>query len=226
MTENYRSVFDIIGPIMIGPSSSHTAGAVAIGRVARQVLGQTPVRVTVHYYESFAQTHQGHGTDYAIVAGRLQMDPADPRVPNSRELASQAGIEINFVEEPGASTIGHPNTAVLDLVGATKQARLAGCSVGGGIIEVRELVLEGVAIQPSGPLPIVLFQAPVADQAKQEQGRLLINDLEWKAPFIKQQAFTSPHSTIWAFDLKDYLQDDLRAYLLQTYPGIICLEES
>lgn len=178
MTENYRSVFDIIGPIMIGPSSSHTAGAVAIGRVARQVLGQTPVRVTVHYYESFAQTHQGHGTDYAIVAGLLQMDPADPRVPNSRELASQAGIEINFVEEPGASTIGHPNTAVLDLVGATKQARLAGCSVGGGIIEVRELVLEGVAIQPSGPLPIVLFQAPVADQAKQEQGRLLINDLE------------------------------------------------
>lgn len=174
MTENYRSVFDIIGPIMIGPSSSHTAGAVAIGRVARQVLGQTPVRVTVHYYESFAQTHQGHGTDYAIVAGLLQMDPADPRVPNSRELASQAGIEINFVEEPGASPIGHPNTAVLDLVGATKQARLAGCSVGGGIIEVRELVLEGVAIQPSGPLPIVLFQAPVADQAKQEQGRLLM----------------------------------------------------
>ena len=55
---------------------------------------------------------------------------------------------------------------------------------------------------------------------------MLINDLEWKAPFIKQQAFTSPHSTIWAFDLKDYLQDDLRAYLLQTYPGIICLEES
>ena len=109
MTENYRSVFDIIGPIMIGPSSSHTAGAVAIGRVARQVLGQTPVRVTVHYYESFAQTHQGHGTDYAIVAGLLQMDPADPRVPNSRELASQAGIEINFVEEPGASPIGHPN---------------------------------------------------------------------------------------------------------------------
>ncbi|MEM0513220.1 serine dehydratase beta chain [Limosilactobacillus fermentum] len=164
MTENYRSVFDIIGPIMIGPSSSHTAGAVAIGRVARQVLDQTPVRVTVQYYESFAQTHQGHGTDYAIVAGLLQMDPADPRVPNSRELASQAGIEINFVEEPGASPIGHPNTAVLDL--------------------------------------------------------------EWKAPFIKQQVFTSPHSTIWAFDLKDYLQDDLRTYLLQTYPGIICLEES
>ncbi|MDN3537856.1 serine dehydratase beta chain [Limosilactobacillus fermentum] len=188
MTENYRSVFDIIGPIMIGPSSSHTAGAVAIGRVARQVLGQTPVRVTVHYYESFAQTHQGHGTDYAIVAGLLQMDPADPRVPNSRELASQAGIEINFVEEPGASPIGHPNTAVLDLVGATKQTRLSGCSVGGGIIEVRELVLEGVAIQPSGPLPIVLFQAPVADQAKQEQGRLLINDLEWKAPLSSNRS--------------------------------------
>lgn len=55
---------------------------------------------------------------------------------------------------------------------------------------------------------------------------MLINDLEWKAPFIKQQVFTSPHSTIWVFDLKDYLQDDLRTYLLQTYPGIICLEES
>ena len=109
MSENYRSVFDIIGPIMIGPSSSHTAGAVAIGRVARQVLGQVPRRVIVNYYESFAQTHQGHGTDYAIAAGLLEMDPADPMVPTSREIAARTGMVIDFKEQVGPSPIGHPN---------------------------------------------------------------------------------------------------------------------
>ena len=69
MSGNYRSVFDIIGPVMIGPSSSHTAGAVAIGQAANKLFGGIPDEVTVHYYGSFAQTHKGHGTDYAITAG-------------------------------------------------------------------------------------------------------------------------------------------------------------
>lgn len=71
MTNRYKSVFDIIEPVMVGPSSSHTAGAVAIGRAGNKLFGGVPRKVTVHYYGSFAQTHRGHGTDYAIAAGIL-----------------------------------------------------------------------------------------------------------------------------------------------------------
>ena len=73
MAGNYRSVFDIIGPVMIGPSSSHTAGAVAIGQEGYKLYGGVPKKATVHYYGSFAQTHRGHGTDYAIAAGIRQI---------------------------------------------------------------------------------------------------------------------------------------------------------
>lgn len=225
MSENYRSVFDIIGPIMIGPSSSHTAGAVAIGRVARQVLGQVPRRVIVNYYESFAQTHQGHGTDYALAAGLLEMDPADPMVPTSREIAARTGMVIDFKEQVGPSPIGHPNTAILELIGDDRVVQVAGCSVGGGVIEVRQLVLDGMVVQPSGPLPIIIYQASVADQTSQKRGQLLVNDLEWKAPFIQQQRLVSPTSTIWVFDLKNHLRDEMRQYLVDNYPGVICLEE-
>ena len=81
MSGNYRSVFDIIGPIMVGPSSSHTAGAVAIGKAARAIFQELPKKVTVHYYESFAQTHRGHGTDFAIAAGIMGFPPDDAQVP-------------------------------------------------------------------------------------------------------------------------------------------------
>lgn len=96
---NYRSVFDIIGPVMVGPSSSHTAGAVAIGNAARLIFQKTPKKVVVHYYESFAKTHRGHGTDFAIAGGLLGMAPDDERIPKAPEMVAKAGIKLRFVEE-------------------------------------------------------------------------------------------------------------------------------
>lgn len=158
MSGNYRSVFDIIGPVMVGPSSSHTAGAVAIGRAARAIFQEQPKKVTVHYYESFAQTHRGHGTDFAIAAGILGFPPDDARVPMAPELAKKAGIDIRFVEEEGPSPIHHPNTAILDLSdGHDHNTEVGGCSVGGGAIEIREIKVQGVELHPEGPLPIVLY---------------------------------------------------------------------
>lgn len=102
---NYRSVFDIIGPVMVGPSSSHTAGAVAIGNAARLIFQKTPKKVVVHYYESFAKTHRGHGTDFAIAGGLLGMAPDDERIPKAPEMVAKAGIKLRFVEEEGPSPI-------------------------------------------------------------------------------------------------------------------------
>lgn len=92
----YRSVFDIIGPIMIGPSSSHTAGAVRLARVARDILEATPGAAVITLYGSFADTARGHGTDLALTAGLLGMDPDDPRLREAERLAREAGLEIEW----------------------------------------------------------------------------------------------------------------------------------
>jgi len=88
------SIFDIIGPQMVGPSSSHTAGALRLGLLARSLLGRTPERATIGLHGSFATTYRGHGTDRAVAAGLLGMAPDDPRIPRSREVAAEAGRQV------------------------------------------------------------------------------------------------------------------------------------
>ena len=90
----YRSVFDIIGPVMIGPSSSHTAGAARIGRVARSVFGREPKQIVVSLYGSFAETYKGHGTDVAIIGGLLDFDTFDERIKDSIRLAEEKAVAV------------------------------------------------------------------------------------------------------------------------------------
>jgi len=132
------NIFDIIGPIMIGPSSSHTAGAVRIGRVARKILGEDAAKADIGLCGSFAMTYKGHGTDKALIAGILGMKPDDERIPNSLALAKEAGLEYSFshVKLPNA----HPNTAILNLVGKNGETcSVEGVSVGGGNIQITKL---------------------------------------------------------------------------------------
>ena len=106
---------DVIGPVMIGPSSSHTAGAARIGRVARQLLGEEVAKAQVDLHGSFAKTWEGHGTDRAVVGGLLGMPVDDQRLRDSRQIAREKGMEVTFraVEIRDA----HPNTMVLHLTG-------------------------------------------------------------------------------------------------------------
>lgn len=220
MKNNYKSVFDIIGPVMIGPSSSHTAGAVKIGRVANKLFGMVPPKVTVHYYGSFAQTHRGHGTDYAIAAGLLGFAPDDSRVPSAPMIARQGGMDLRFVEEEGESPIHHPNTAILQMTGDKTRVTVAGCSIGGGIIEIRAISLDGVDILPAGPLPIVIFR----DYSKQMANALAINaDLEEKAPFTRRQVLRADDCDIYVYDIKKPMQPATIAYFEKKYPAAICL---
>ena len=94
--DNMLDIFEILGPVMVGPSSSHTAGAVRIGRMARTLLGGEPVRARIGLYGSFAETGQGHGTDKALVAGLLGLKPDDMKIPNSFDLAKQRGLIFSF----------------------------------------------------------------------------------------------------------------------------------
>lgn len=141
------NAFDIIGPVMIGPSSSHTAGAVRIGRVARALLGAEPVRAEIGLHGSFARTYKGHGTDKALIAGILGLAPDDERIRFSPALARQAGLAVQLreTELDGA----HPNTALVTLWGAVAgPVSVQAASVGGGSILVSRV--NGMEVQFSG----------------------------------------------------------------------------
>lgn len=133
----YHSAYEIIGPVMVGPSSSHTAGAVRIANVARQLLGEEPVEVVFTLMDSFAKTYQGHGTDLALIGGILGYNTKDPRIPQAKEMAKKAGLKFNFIER----NLGHyhPNTVRIHLFGPTKQVQIIGSSIGGGKIEIQSL---------------------------------------------------------------------------------------
>ncbi|MCY8378102.1 L-serine ammonia-lyase, iron-sulfur-dependent subunit beta [Bacillus haynesii] len=148
----YRSVFDIIGPVMIGPSSSHTAGAARIGRVARSVFGREPKQIIVSLYGSFAETYKGHGTDVAIIGGLLDFDTFDERIKDSIRLAEEKGIAIEFWEEEAVPK--HPNTARILISDDEGSLELAGISIGGGKIEIIEL--NGFELRLSGNHPAIL----------------------------------------------------------------------
>ena len=131
-------LFDVLGPVMIGPTSSHTAGAAKIGYTAQKLLGELPAEADIGLYGSFATTGKGHGTDRALVAGLLGLRPDDPRLPDSFALAQTAGMK--FTIHPVELRAAHPNTAVLTLKSRSgRTLTLKAASVGGGRIRVTEI---------------------------------------------------------------------------------------
>ncbi|EIQ82967.1 UNVERIFIED_CONTAM: L-serine ammonia-lyase, iron-sulfur-dependent subunit beta [Streptococcus canis] len=156
-TQKFQSVFDIIGPVMIGPSSSHTAGAVRIGRVVHSIFGEIPDEVTFHLYNSFAKTYQGHGTDKALVAGIMGMDTDNPDIKHSMEIAYQKGIKI-YWDILKDSNAPHPNTVKISVKKGDKSMSVTGVSIGGGNIQVTELNGFSVSLSMNTPTIITVHQ--------------------------------------------------------------------
>lgn len=148
------NIFDVIGPVMIGPSSSHTAGAVKIGRMARQLFGRQPENAAILLHGSFAQTGRGHGTDKAIVAGLLDMTFDDPRIRDSIRLAQESGVSVTF--RTGTIKNVHPNTARIELSGGGKTLSVTGSSIGGGNILITEI--NGQHVEFSGQYPTLVIE--------------------------------------------------------------------
>ena len=131
------NMFDILGPITVGPSSSHTAGAIRIGLACRIILGEDVKKAKVTFYGSFADTYRGHGTDKAVIGGLLGFNTDNVKVRDSLQLAQLRGMEyeLTTAEEPRF----HPNTVRIEAQGALKSVNLRGVSVGGGAIRLVEL---------------------------------------------------------------------------------------
>ncbi len=128
----------MIGPVMIGPSSSHTAGVVRIARAAIRILGGIPDEATVTFYNSFARTYEGHGSDRAILGGLMDFKTDDSRIKNALELAASSNLKYTF-KSIGNSSIHHPNTIKLNLKKDGQSIELVGESLGGGVINIAEV---------------------------------------------------------------------------------------
>ena len=129
------SIFDMVGPVMIGPSSSHTAGVVRIGNVAFQVLEDVPETAEITFYNSFAKTYEGHGSHRAAVAGLMGYKTDDERIRDSLEIAKKEGMEYSF-RPIGNASIFHPNTVKFELTKGERKAEVTGESLGGGVINI------------------------------------------------------------------------------------------
>lgn len=151
------NVFDIVGPVMVGPSSSHTAGAARIGLVARALLGGEPVKADILLHGSFAKTWRGHGTDKALVAGILGLAPQDERLRESLTLAEAVGLAVTLRE--GELENAHPNTALVTLTDADgRTVSVQGASVGGGNILITKVNGMEVAVTGQYTALIVLHR--------------------------------------------------------------------
>jgi len=151
------SIFDMIGPVMIGPSSSHTAGVVRIARAAIRILGAVPTEAVITFYNSFARTYEGHGSDRAIVAGLLGYAPDDVRIRTAFDHAAEAGLKYTFQSVGNASTL-HPNTIKLSLTGPDgHRVEVIGQSRGGGVIRIVEV--DGFGCDFSGALHTLIVDA-------------------------------------------------------------------
>src|SRR5213075_980574 len=125
------SLLDIIGPVMVGPSSSHTAGACRIGLLARCLVGGTPQRASIELHGSFARTGEGHGTDKAIVGGLMGFKPDDERLREALTIAEKEGLDYRFEKTRlGDDAVTHPNTARITLSVADRQSRITAPSPG------------------------------------------------------------------------------------------------
>ncbi|KRQ87985.1 L-serine dehydratase, beta chain [Caloramator mitchellensis] len=149
----FYGVFDVLGPVMIGPSSSHTAGAARLGKIAGKIAGCGFKRVDFLLHGSFAETYKGHGTDRALVAGVLGMEPYDERLRSSLEIAKNLNIEINFI--PTDLGDEHPNTVkIIFYKEDNKKITVMGSSIGGGNILITEV--DGEKVEFTGEYPTII----------------------------------------------------------------------
>ncbi len=147
------SILDVMGPVMVGPSSSHTAGTARLGRVAREILDEDPLEVHFFLHPPLAATYRGHGSDFALVRGANGLNVDDPRIPEAIRIAEQMEVKVEFGEEDLGEV--HPNTVRIEARGPAREVEIIGSSIGGGVIEVFKI--NGFQARFKGDSPTLLL---------------------------------------------------------------------
>jgi L-serine dehydratase len=160
------SLLDIIGPVMVGPSSSHTAGACRLGLLARCLVGGTPERARMELHGSFARTGEGHGTDKALVGGLLGFRPDDERLRNALDIAEREGLDYQF-EKTSLGDEAHPNTVRISVERGGRRSVMVGSSLGAGRVLVTEI--DGYPVEVTGSYHTIVL---VADDVRGSVARI------------------------------------------------------
>ena len=162
------SLLDIIGPVMVGPSSSHTAGACRLGLLARCLVGGTPQRAKIELHGSFARTGEGHGTDKAVVGGLLGFRPDDERLRDALDIAERDGLDFRFEKTTlGEEADVHPNTVRISLERGDRSAQMMGSSLGAGRVLVTQI--DGYPVEVTGNYNTIVL---VAEDVKGSVARI------------------------------------------------------
>ena len=198
-------VFDILGPVMVGPSSSHTAGAARLGKVARTIAGDDVIEVTFLLHGSFGKTYKGHGTDRALVAGIMGMEPSDERLRDSLEIAKEKGIKITFKDVDLGDY--HPNTVkFLMKLKNGNECEITGSSIGGGNIEI--ININGNEVKFTGAYSTIItshrdIQGTVAKVTN------ILYDSEVNIAFLTLGRSQKGKNATMTFELDGKVSDDL-----------------
>src|SRR5262252_270266 len=203
------SLLDIIGPVMVGPSSSHTAGACRLGLLARGLVGGTPERAKIELHGSFARTGEGHGTDKAIVAGLMGFRPDDDRIRSALEIAEREGLDYRF-EKTTIDEEAHPNTVRITLERGDRKATMVGSSLGAGRVLVTEI--DGFPVEVSGNYHTIVL---VAEDVRGSVARIasLLSDDELNIATLRLTRKRRGGDAFMVIELDERPDEDVRDHI-------------
>ncbi len=213
-----HSLFDLAGPVMVGPSSSHTAGACKIGQIARALFRGTPSEAKFYLYGSFATVYQGHATDKALLAGVMKLWTSDPNIKNAFEIAKKKKIKYEFIPHKLSTPEHHPNTVRIILSNTKRKLSIVGSSVGGGKVNITQI----------NNIPIDLemiagryFSLLVGHDNKPNVLHPLYGQLiEWGCPIAGKQTFSLKKNSLTALSIENYALKLPQVQELENLPGI------
>ncbi len=211
------SLFDVAGPIMVGPSSSHTAGACKIGQLARAFFRGKPEKVRFYLYGSFATVYQGHATDKALLAGVMGLWTSDPRLKDSFEIAKEKGVNYEFIPitEP---TEHHPNTVRIIMEKGSRKLSVVGSSIGGGQVVITHINNIPVDLEANAGR---FFSILVGHDNREEPMEALVKKLrEWGLPIAGREDRSVGKSALTLLNIEDHFLKLPQVLELEKIPGI------
>ncbi|MFH0820822.1 MAG: L-serine ammonia-lyase, iron-sulfur-dependent subunit beta [Candidatus Peregrinibacteria bacterium] len=212
------SIFDIAGPIMVGPSSSHTAGACKIGQMARAIFNETPTRADFYLYGSFGEVYQGHATDRALLAGVLKCWTSDPRIKEAFELAKEKGLEYHFVTVKEKTPEHHPNTVRIILKNQKRRLSVVGSSIGGGKVKITQINNIPIDLEASVGRYFSLLIGH--DNRPQVLHPVYGKLIDWGCPITERKTHSVGQNSLTMLNLENHFIKLPQALELEKSPGI------
>ncbi|MFH1012664.1 MAG: L-serine ammonia-lyase, iron-sulfur-dependent subunit beta [Candidatus Peregrinibacteria bacterium] len=212
------SIFDIAGPIMVGPSSSHTAGACKIGQLARALFNGTPSKVDFYLYGSFATVYQGHATDRALLAGVMKFMTSDPLIKEAFVIAKKKKIEYRFIPVNALTPEHHPNTVRIILKNRKRQLSVVGSSIGGGRVQITHINNVPIDLEASAGRFFSLIVGH--DNSKYPLAPLYSKLKEWHCPIADKKTFSVKQHSLTLLNIENHVLKLPQVLELEKLPGV------